>query len=95
MPQTVKTVENLEKEAIIELKYSLHEIGLTSASSEHVTFIKRAVRECVACMSESAEPIDINRSRAKNFPGPTRMPMSMCFTTMDIRNMSFIRKRTH
>jgi hypothetical protein len=38
-PQTVKTMENLEKEAIIELKYSLHKIGLTSASSEHVLFI--------------------------------------------------------
>ena len=68
MPQTVKTVENLEKEAIIELKYSLHEIGLTSASSEHVTFIKRAVRESVACMSESAEPIDIEALKGQKFP---------------------------
>ena len=67
-PQTVKTMENLEKEAIIELKYSLHEIGLTSAPSEHVLFIKRAVRDCVACMSESAEPIDIEALKGQKFP---------------------------
>ena len=68
MPQTVNTMENLEKEAIIELKYSLHEIGLTSTSSEHVTFIKRAVRECVACMSESAEPINFDALMVHKFP---------------------------
>ena len=68
MPQTVNTMENLEKEAIIELKYSLHEIGLTSASSEHVKFIQRAVRECVACMSESNEPIDIEALKGQKFP---------------------------
>ena len=60
-------MEDFEKEAKNELIHSLHKIGLTSASG-HVRFIQRAVRDCVACMSKSAEPIDIEALKGQQFP---------------------------
>jgi hypothetical protein len=43
-------MENLEKESINEVIYSLHEWGLNTLSKHHVKFRQRAVRDCVACI---------------------------------------------
>jgi hypothetical protein len=61
-------MEKSEKECEIELIHSLQEWGLNSASSEHVTFRRRAVRDCVAYISKSAEPIDIEALKGQKFP---------------------------
>lgn len=61
-------MENLEKESINEVIHSLHEWGLSSTLKEHVTFIQRAVRNCAACLSKTAEPVDLAALKSQKFP---------------------------
>jgi hypothetical protein len=62
------TMENLDKEAINELVHSLHEWGLSRTLSEHVTFKQNAVRDCVASISKTAEPVDFDALKSQKFP---------------------------
>lgn len=61
-------MENLDKEAINELVHSLHEWGLSRTLSEHVTFKRNAVRDCVASISKTAEPVDFDALKSQKFP---------------------------
>ena len=61
--------EKLEKEIRNELLHSLYEFGVNRFDNEHVKFRQRAIRDCLALLSQkSDEPIDYQALKRENFP---------------------------
>ena len=62
-------MKHLEKEVIEELKHSLYEWGVNGSHDEHVSFRKKAFRDCVATLSSRPdEPIDHDALKREKFP---------------------------